>query len=352
MRAPGMSLDRTPVFSWSMLVAAGAWLLSLPVFVANAALVYVDTHNSGVVVGDGATAWSHIAWVLLLPQVYVCAIPALGVLGDVIVTGSGRRQVSRGVLFTGIGAFGALAIGGWAQFAQPDDLWTNPLFVGVAVLAILPLLACLAVWATGLRGGATLSGALVLAVVSLLVLLLATVTGALFAIEQLRVQDVVDEAYGLPVGAVGQANLVLAAAIAGGLAGLFHWGPKITGRLLADGMAKLAAPVVLLGALLWGLVPFIEGLQGRFSALEDATDALGVVSVAGAALMVLAVAIGLVALIGATRGPTAEGDPWGGQTLEWATSSPPPPGNFATLAVVRSPEPLLDPTEPTDEEAS
>lgn len=352
MRTAGMSLDRVPMFSWSMLVATGAWLLSLPVLVANTVLVYVDTHNSGVLVGDGATAWSHLAWALVLPQVYVCAIPLLGALGDVVVTGSGARQVSRGVLMVGVGAFGALSIGGWAQFAQPDELWTNPWFVAVAVLAILPLLACLAVWATGMRGGARVSGALAVAVVGFLVLLLATVTGALFAIEQLKVQEVVDEASGLPIGLVGHANLVLGAALAGALAAIFHWGPKITGRVLNDGLGKLIAPVALLGALLWGLLPFVEGLQARFSALEDAGDALAVGSVAGAALVALALVLGIVALVGGTRGPLAEDDPWGGQTLEWATTSPPPPGNFAEPIAVRSPEPLLDPTDEPTEEAS
>jgi heme/copper-type cytochrome/quinol oxidase subunit 1 len=94
----------------------------------------------------------------------------------------------------------------------------------------------------------------------------------------------------------------------------------------------------------------LNGFQVRFDGLAGASDFLNGVAAAGVALLALGVLLAVVALLG--RGPAAGDDPWDGQTLEWATTSPPPVGNFATLAPVTSAEPLLDLREPMPEGAS
>lgn len=355
MRTDGMSLDLVPMFSWGMLVAAGAWLLTLPVLVANAVIAYLNSHNGQIAftaVGDDP--WLTLGWAILLPSVYVCAIPLLGAVGDIVPTLAGVRQTHRGVVMVGIGAVGALSLGAWAQPAQGGEVWAEPLFVIVSLAVVLGVFACLGPWTITLARGTTkLTSGLAIGIAAVAVLLVATLAGALFSIEPFQVQSVTVPGLGLPAGALGQSNLVFGAAITGALAAVWFWGPKITGRKLNEGLGKLVALLGLVGSIAWGAAPVIESFQNRISGIEDVVDALTVVSVGGALLLALAVLIGAVGLLGATKGEHAADDPWGtGQTLEWATASPPPRGNFGTLAPVRSPEPLLDAGGSNAEEAS
>jgi cytochrome c oxidase subunit 1 len=142
----------------------------------------------------------------------------------------------------------------------------------------------------------------------------------------------------------------MAAALTAAIAGVMYWAPKMTGRFAADGIGKLNVLVLLGGGVLAGVPLVVLGFATRFDGLADAADALWVLSVAGAVLLALGALLALAALVTTGRGPSVEGDAWGtGQTLEWACSSPPPTGNFGELAVVRSPEPLLDAAEPAEE---
>jgi cytochrome c oxidase subunit 1 len=143
----------------------------------------------------------------------------------------------------------------------------------------------------------------------------------------------------------GQAILVLGAALAAVAAGIGYWGPKMTGGHLADGIGKLNVLVMLGGGILGGVSLCVVGFATRFSGLSSAQDTLVVISVAGSALFAIGCVLVILGLAsGARKGaPEAGDDAWGtGQTLEWACPSPPPTGNFGDLAVVRSPEPLLD----------
>jgi len=345
LRTEGMDLSRVPLFSWGMLVATGAWLLSLPVLMGNILLIDLDIRNGEVGFGSlDSNPWMQIGWAFLLPTVYLCAIPVLGAIGDIIPTIAGVRSQHRSLVMFSLGLFGTLSLGAWAQPVQAGDVWTEPLFILVNVLIAVPVLGCLGAWLLTLRAGATkLVAPVVIALGSVLLLLLAAVVGGVFGIGRLQAANVLVSGYDTPVGAVGQANLVIAAAVAGGLAALFFWGPKLTGRPLAEGLGKLIAPVVLLSGLAWGVPLVLSGYSDRFTGLADAADAFAVISAAGAAGMVLAVGLALLALAGSMRGEHAPDDAWGtGQTLEWATSCPPPRANFGTLPVVQSPEPLLD----------
>lgn len=355
LRTDGMSLDLVPMFSWGMLVAAGAWLLTLPVLIGNVVIAYLNSHNGGVAFTVvGADPWPTLAWSVLLPSVYVCAIPLLGAVGDAVPTLSAVRQSHRGVVMVGIGAFGALALGAWAQPAQGGEVWAEPLFIAVSIGIVLPVFACLGPWTISLmKGTAKVASGLAIGIAAVGVLLIATLAGALFSVEPFQVQDVLIPGYGLPAGALGHSNLVFGAAITGALASVWFWGPKVTGRNLNEGLGKLVALLGLVGSIAWGVAPVVQGFQNRITGLEDAVDALTMVSVGGAVVLALAVLIGAVGLLGASKGDHAADDPWGtGQTLEWATACPPPKGNFGALEPVRSPEPLLDARGSDAEEAS
>lgn len=339
LRSPDMSIDRVPMTSFAMLVGGAVWILTLPVIAALVLLSWIDFRY-----GNGTLAGPDIASVRLAdllgqPQIYAFAVPGLGIVADVVATLTGSRLAQRGLLLTGIGAFGVLSIGVWAIPALYPEASEQIPWQAMGLLQVLPVLLLLAGLGAALKAGRPRPlGALGLALVSMLLLLLAVVAGALIVVTPLQLRA---------TGAfsTGQAVLVLAAAFAAAIAGLAYWGPKMTGRMPADGIAKLGALVVLGGGALGGLPMCVVGFSTKFTGLSGSTDALRWISVVGTLLLALALLLSLAGLLsGVRRGaPAADADAWGtGQTLEWDYPSPPVVGAAVDLPFVRSAEPLLD----------
>jgi heme/copper-type cytochrome/quinol oxidase subunit 1 len=351
LRTPGMRLDRVPFFAWSMVIAGSLWLLSLPVLAANLLLTYVDFHfgrpsDFGLVPNQ----WSQLAWMFQQPQVFVLAIPVLGIVSDVVATMAGVRVRNRGFVIGGIAAFGILAFGAYAQPFFHPEVWTEWLYVGQSIVVLLPLLLLLGAWVTTLRAAKPrLLTAPIAALGAALLLLLAVAAGAVYVIEPLDLQPgAVPNS--TPFFQFGVLVLTMGAVVVAGVSALHYWGPKMWGQLPNDGLGKVAAGLGVLGSLVAGLALCLNAFQARFDGLADASDALNGIAAAGIAVVVMAVVLAAVSVI--NRSPAAAGDdPWGGQTLEWATSSPPPPDNFVgELAVVGSAEPLLDLADGSEED--
>jgi len=345
LRTPGLSLYRLPMFAWSMLVASSLWLLTLPVLAGILVLTYLDTrYFAGIY--DGFGNYDGLRWALGQPQVVAFALPALGVIGDIAATATGARQRSRIGLYTTIAAIGVLGIGAdtFFQAVEPEVL-TDPLYVGVGLALVLPLVAFTGgIGDTLRRGRLRVTGPLVLALASLLMFLAGAAAGAVRVIEPFDlVGTTADASY---------THYVLLAGAIGAIAGMFHWSTKLYGVVLADGAAKAAGALLLVGTVALALPDLFSGLldqrRGSIGDQRDGVAALDVVSVIGGVLVVLGL-LSVTATVarGARAGRAGVGrdapaDPWGGLTLEWATTSPPEPGNFGAVEDVRSPEPLLD----------
>jgi cytochrome c oxidase subunit I len=352
LRAPGLWLDRVPMFSWSMVVAGTVWLLALPVLLANIVLVYVDHHyGRPSSFGIGFNQWPQISWAFAQPQIYAVAIPVLGLANDVVATLSGARQKHRSAMMATIGAFGILAFGAWAQPAFYPDVYNEALFISMSVLIILPVLVAFGGWAITLRGGRPmLKSPLLFVLGAALVALLATLAGALFSIKDLRLDDASGWAkHGvttLPF-ADGHFLLVVSAVTLAGLGGVLYWCPKIFGRLANDGLAKLAALVGVVGGLVAGLPLLVYGFALKSSSLLDSAHFLNGTSSLGTLLVAVSVVLVVAAVLMGRRG--VDDDAWGvGQTFEWSVASPPVPGGFGQLERVDSAEPLLDRNEPEE----
>lgn len=341
LRAPGMTLDRVPMFTFSMLAAAGVWLLTWPVLLGNLILLRVDLTSGMFGFGAAGEQWPAVSWSFMQPQIYVLAIPVLGLLGDVLPTMAGRRQPSRNVMLVAIGAFAALSIGSWAQMGQPGDLWTEPLFIAMSFAIVLPILGAAGGFGSVLTAGKPKPSApLVASTVALILLVLAGVVGALFAIGPLDLGLLTALESGLPLVALGQAGLVIAAVAAGAVTAVAYWSSKISGGSAGPAI-MLASLAALGGGLAWGVGLLVAGASARFTALEGAVDAFVVVAVIGVALVAASLLLAGLSLAGA-RG-TCDDDPWGtGQTLEWATSSPPAVGNFDAVPAVVTAQPVSD----------
>jgi heme/copper-type cytochrome/quinol oxidase subunit 1 len=181
-------------------------------------------------------------------------------------------------------------------------------------------------------------------------LLVGLLAGALQAIEPIKtlVDGEGTSLYGTTVSTSVASYLVLAGTIAG-IGGVVYWAPKIFGRQLPEGLARLVAVLLLLGTILWSFPDIVSGVLGQSAVPgaapvdnKGAIEALNLVSAAGGVVLAVAGLAVVLLLLGGRRADLPGDDPWGGHTLEWATSSPPPVGNFASLPEITSEAPLYD----------
>ena len=354
LRAPGMSLRRVPLFSWSMLVAGTAWVLTLAALGGMLLLVYVDLRYGQQFLGGAGGVWNRIAWVFWQPTLYLAAVPALGIVADVVPVFAQRRHQRHGAAMFLLGLAAAIGFGAWAQLGATVDgsaspapwLYEGPWIV-VGVLAVLPVLGLLGLWTGTLaKGKVRLSTPLVLAQLGGLLVLLGVAGGVATVIEDLELAAT--------TWATGQTILVLAGTILAALAGVSFWAPKLYGKLVPDGLTRLGATLVFLGALVAAVPQAVAGLaydQSRLvadgiAAVDagdiDTVEVLDLVSGIGLGVVALGLIVAGLALTARRRGEGPGDDPWSGHTLEWATSSPPAVGHFASLPDVTSEAPVYD----------
>lgn len=353
LRAPGMTLRRTPLFSWSVLVGGSVWLLTLPVLAADLVVTWVDLRYGQQFLRGPDGVWERVAWMFWQPTLYVAAVPALGVIADVVPVFAQRRHQRHRVAMFLIGAAAALGTGSWAQVGASADGSVNPtdwLFEGpwiaVSFLAIVPILGLLGLWTLTLfTGRVRLGTPLILVVPAGLLLLLGIGAGGATAVKGAGLVDT--------TWMTAQATLVLLGAALAGLGGVAFWAPKLYGKLLPDGATRLGGTLVFLGALVAAVPLAVAGTLDQARLVSggtaevapgdvDTVEVLNLVSAVGLGVAVLGGLLAGLAMMARRRGEGPGDDPWGGHTLEWATSSPPPIGHFASLPEITSEAPVYD----------
>ncbi|MGI9600809.1 MAG: cbb3-type cytochrome c oxidase subunit I [Acidimicrobiales bacterium] len=366
LRPLGMKLDRVPVFSWSMLVASTFWILGAAVMVGNLVILYVQFRYLAGEPAAGAEdavlfqpgMWEQLSWAFSGPQVFAWVIPLLGVAAETVPVATRLRQKSYTTLLGAIAAFGLFSFAGYAQpFFDSGSLAVTEqaVYVAQSVLLVIPVLVLFGGLADSLRIGARQIGAprtwLVAPLLGLLVLLVGVAFTAMRAIDEFDLIGTSADAALL--------HLALGAGLLGAIGALALWTPKLLGRKLTP-LSLLGALAVAGGALMAGVPDFISGLldqpllAGPGYVADDGVEAFNFVSMIGSILLALGVVAVLVDTVAAVVGGTpddADDNPWGGHTLEWATTSPPPPANFAEpVGQVRSERPLLD-TDDSEEQS-
>jgi len=393
-RSQGMSLYNVPLFTWSMLVAVGIWLLSLPVLLSNLMLMWVDARGEAAQGFGNDQLYLQISWVFDQPQVFAFAVPVLGILGETIPVAFRRRLKQYDLAMIGIGAFGALSFGAYAQTVFNQSANTTWLYVLGSIALILPILAMLgAIGLTAKAAGRapTMSAHLALSIMALVALLAAGAVAAVRVLDSLLAPVI-----GFLNGVVGffqgsgsgsgdgwqfltdfqgwlstsfdeiartsvsgaMVQLALIAGLIAGVAGLYYWSSKILGRKLPSGIGMLAGVSLLGGAMLSAIPDAISGFldQPDFVAAagqRDGVEVLNTISLIGSIGVFAGFGLLLLALPAAfffdsdddadEEDPDFdERNPWNGHTLEWLSESPPPPGNFEGPFVVTSEAPLLD----------
>lgn len=353
LRAPGMTLRRTPLFSWSMLVAGSVWLLTLPVLAAGLLIAYLDLRYGQQFLGGSGGIYNRMAWVFWQPTLYVFAVPALGIVADVVPVFAQRRHKRHGAAMGLLGLAAALGYGAWAQLGATADgsgapapwLFEGP-WIAVGFIAIVPVLGLLGLWTATLGAGKVKLGTpLVLAQLAGLLILLGVAAGGATVIEDLDLAAT--------TWMTAQTTLVLTGTVLAALGGVAFWAPKLYGKLLPDALTRLGGTVVFLGALAAGVPQAIAGAldqsplvgegTGTVSAGDlDTVEVLNLISGIGLAAVAAGLLVVGLALLARRSGDGPGDDPWAGHTLEWATSSPPPVGNFASLPEITSEAPVYD----------
>jgi heme/copper-type cytochrome/quinol oxidase subunit 1 len=352
LRAPGMSLRRAPLFSWSMLVGGSVWLLVLPVQAAMLLLAFVDMRYGPDVFGGASHVYDRIAWMFWQPTVYVFAVPALGIIGDVVPVFARRRHQRHKAAMVLLGLAAIFGFGAWAQVGLSMDASGSAPWVDggpwqvAGVVAVLPVLGLLGLWTLTLGlGRPKLGTPLVLAMLSGLLVFLGIAAGIGTVIVAFDLDGT--------TWMTAQALLVLIGTVVAALAGVDFWAPKLYGKLLPDGLVRLGGTLLALGALVAAVPLAIAGSMGQARLVAGGIDTVAAGDVSTVETLNLVSAIGLgVAVLGALlvggsllarrRGDGPGDDPWDGHTLEWTTSSPPPIGNFATVPAITSEAPLYD----------
>jgi heme/copper-type cytochrome/quinol oxidase subunit 1 len=385
-RSEGLDLYRVPFFSWSMLVAGGVWLLSLPMLLGNLMLMWIDSRGEAITsFGAGENLWPQVSWVFDQPQVFAFAIPVLGIAGDVFSSAFGATQRRYGLTQFSIAAFGVLSFGAYAQSYFFPEAQTTVVFVSASLLLGIPLLMLLGGWADlAVRGNRVSAGAHLPAAVTAVVLLLAGVATAVIKVLgpslgvlrefdrdgdswQADIDDLVEPFVDLLNTSIVPAlfNLVLISGLAGAVAAIYYWAPKLFGKPMNAVVGWLVSLAILAGALLYAIPDIISAFLDQpdpapFQSTSSSVDGMNLISAVGVTIVAVGVLVALLAVGQALGGrggaarenaedPEANANPWDSGTLEWATESPPLPGNFAAPPVVASAYPLNDPVDSAEE---
>ncbi len=361
-RVPGMSLERVPVSAWAFCVFSLVGIFGLPVLMGELLLGYLDTKYGYLPTSTDRLSLLSIGnSASLAPALYWIAIPTLGLAVEAIGVHTGRAIRFHRSVMAAIGLFGILAFGAdLLSFSGRgrDFSFDNGLLVFALLVAIVPALATLALAGDSLKAGSPkLRSPLIGALAAGLLTVLGVVVGALGTIDPIIgfIEDVsgndINASSALVLNGTafheGLRAFVTGAAVVGAIAALQHWGHKIWGRSLSEGLGLLAVFAAAVGTLAWGIggvgAGFLEApLLMVDSDVKDGVELLNLVSVAGVVLLAAAAAITVVNVLGAFAGRGSSVEPWTGLTLEWATDSPPARSNFTSMPIVHSATPLAD----------
>jgi cytochrome c oxidase subunit 1 len=352
-RAPGMSLLRMPVFTWTGLVSVLMVAGSFPVLVVAMVLLYIDRHGGHVYTGfNGVIDYQNLFWFFGHPVVYVMFFPYLGAAIEAIAVSARKRWFGYTAFVASIMAFAALSMSVWAHHMYTTGGVTNEYFAFTSTALAVPAgIEYFDLVGTLIGGSLVMRCSMLFGLTFFVQFLIGGLSGIFVA------SPVLDYAANNTYFVIGHFHYTLfAGSVFGFFAGVYHWFPKITGALLRERIGKIQLALMAIGTNLTFFPMFLlggDGMPRRIARypLHPGWATLNRIESAGSVLIALGVLAFLVNVwISLRRRQVAGDDPWQGHTLEWATSSPPPPLNFAApLPPIRSYAPLLDLREQADD---
>ncbi|HYZ61745.1 MAG TPA: cytochrome c oxidase subunit I [Acetobacteraceae bacterium] len=349
-RAPGMQLNRIPIFSWAMLVTSFCIVFAMPaVVIASSMLIsdrLVGTHFYNPAEGGDPLLYQHLFWFFGHPEVYIIFLPTTGMAAMIVETAARRPMVGYAAVVLSLVSIGFLSFGLWVHhmFATGLPRLGNSFFTASSMAIAIPTGLQIFCWiATLWDGKVRVSTPLLFVVAFMVVFVLGGLSGVMIASVPFDLQAT--DTYFI----VGHIHLVLlGGAVAPLVGGVYHWFPKLTGRMLDERLGRLNFWLYLVGVLL-AFVPMLAlGLRGMTRRIYTYPPDLGwsdlnlLASVGGVLIALSFAVLALNAALALRRPRTAPDNPWDAATLEWATASPPPSWNFAHIPVVTGRAPLWE----------
>lgn len=349
-RAPGMVWRRLPLFSWSATASGYVLLVAGSVMVAACTMLLIDRQFAGVFfdAGEGGSPilWQHLSWLFFTGAYLVMLLAAFGTISEILPTFSGKPIFSHRAIAASLAAIGALGLLAWMQnmYTAPIPVGWTYLAMAAAVALTVPVGILLFNWVAILWGGA-------LRLRAPLLFALGAISTISFGLAGELGYSVIPIGWQLDSTTAAQADTYYAlvgAGVLGGFAALHYWFPKITGRTMGEGPARASFWMLIVGVHAMAIPMILAGLDGQpidVYKYYDAgsLDTYNLIASIGSFVLAAGILVTLAnAAYSARNGVAAGADPWGGATLEWFATSPPPPHNFDVIPDVRSAEPLPD----------
>ena len=350
MRAKGMGFGRMPLFVWTILIYAYLLIVALPSVAAAVTMLLTDRHfGTGFfdpTAGGDPMLWQHLFWFFGHPEVYIMVLPAFGIVSEVLPVFARKPIFGYKAIAGATAAIAFLGLLVWAHhmFTTPTATVVLAFFMLSSFAIAVPTGIKIFNWlATLWRGTIMFRTPVYFAAAVPALFVIGGISGIQMAVFPVNWQ--LHDTYFV----VAHLHYVLfGGSVFGIFAGLYYWFPKMTGRLLSEGIGKLSFWVMFVGFNLTFLIQHSAGLSGMPRRIywypqEAGWEVFNLISTIGSFTLGIGVMITLVNVGLSLRGGKRAGnDPWKGNTLEWFTQSPPPENNFDVVPRVRSVEPMKD----------
>ncbi|MHA6798671.1 aa3-type cytochrome oxidase subunit I [Bounagaea algeriensis] len=349
LRAPGMTMWRMPIFTWNILITSVLVLMAFPILTAALVGLAADRHLGAHVfdpANGGVILWQHLFWFFGHPEVYIVALPFFGIVSEIFPVFSRKPLFGyTGLVFATLG-IAVLSMVVWAHHMYATGAVLLPFFAFTTFLIAIPTGIKFFNWiGTMWRGQLTFESPMLFSVGFLVTFLFGGLTGVLLAMPPVDFH--VSDTYFV----VAHFHYVLYGTIVfATFAGIYFWFPKMTGRMMDERLAKLHFWLTFIGFHGTFLVQHWlgnEGMPRRYADYlpSDGFTTLNMISTIGAFVLGASMLPFLYNVFKSYRyGEVATvDDPWGyGNSLEWATSCPPPRHNFTELPRIRSERPAFE----------
>ncbi len=343
MRPPGMTWFRMPLFLWGLYGTAIIQILATPVLGITLLLIIAE-RLLGVGIFDPALGgdpvlFQHFFWFYSHPAVYIMILPAMGVISELMATFSRKRIFGYAAIAGSSIAIAVISFLVWGHhmFVSGQSNLAGMIFSFLTFLVAIPSAIKVFNWtATMYKGSVWLATPMLYALSFLFLFGIGGLTGLFLGALATDVH--LHDTYFV----VAHFHYVMfGGTVMGFLGGLHYWWPKMSGRMYSERWGRIAALLIFVGFNVTFFAQFVMGSQGMprryYNYLPEFTP-YHVISTVGSYLLGLGFLIVLVYLIHSlVKGQPAPANPWGGATLEWQTSSPPPHDNFSREPVVDDP---------------
>ena len=348
MRAPGMTLFRMPILTWNLFLTSFMVLLAFPVLTGALMMLEADRRFGArffdPVFGGSPILYQHLFWFFGHPEVYIIALPFFGVVTEIIPVFA-RRPIFgyKGLVFATL-AIAALSTSVWAHHMFVTGEVVLPFFAITSMLIAVPTGVKVFTWIGTMWGGAiSFEPPMLFALGFIITFVVGGVTGVMLASPTLDFH--LSDSYFL----VAHFHYVMGGTVVFALfAAVYFWWPKVTGRLLSPALGRLHFVLTFVGFQLTFFVMHLMGYAGLPRRVADYPpyreyETWNMISSIGMGVLVLSVVPFVLAMVRSLRSEAHVGaDPWHANSLEWATTSPPPHHNFVWLPPIRSERPTFD----------